>query len=181
MQSSSSFSGSQQRSMRNKIEPEVEGDQMKLTKLIFALTLTLVLGGPVAKGQTAPTSTNPGPDTAQSVTKTYRLTYTLTETDGGKRIGTQHFSMIVVNGRKTVLKQGSRIPLATGTSTNSALMQTQIQYMDVGLNIDASLDASVDVVRLSTKVEQSSLAEEKSGWERRIRSCGRPNWKAHQS
>lgn len=136
---------------------------MKLTKLIFALTLTLVFGAPVARSQAAPTATNSGPDAGQSATRTYRLTYTLTETDGGKRIGTQHFSMIVVNGRKTVLKQGSRIPLATGTSSNSAIMQTQVQYMDIGLNIDASLDASVDVVRLSTRLEQSSVAEEKSG------------------
>ena len=38
--------------------------------------------------------------------KTYRLTYTITETDGGKRVGTQHFTMIVVTGQRTVLKQG---------------------------------------------------------------------------
>src|SRR5882757_4502313 len=28
--------------------------------------------------------------------RTYRLTYTITETDGGKRIGIQHFAMVVV-------------------------------------------------------------------------------------
>lgn len=69
--------------------------------------------------------------------------------------------MIVVNGRKTVLKQGSRVPIATGASSVSGSPQTQFQYMDVGLKIEASLD--VDGARLETKVEQSSLAEEKSG------------------
>src|SRR5215471_17445698 len=34
--------------------------------------------------------------------KTYRLTYTITETDGGKRVGTQHFAMVVVTGQRTV-------------------------------------------------------------------------------
>ena len=47
--------------------------------------------------------------------KTYRLTYTVTDMDGDKRIGTQHFSMVVVSGQETRLKQGSKIPIATGS------------------------------------------------------------------
>ena len=35
--------------------------------------------------------------------------------DGGKRIGTQHFAMIVVTGQRTVLKQGSKVPIVTGS------------------------------------------------------------------
>jgi hypothetical protein len=39
-----------------------------------------------------------------------------------------------------------------------------VQYLDVGLNIDATLDAYSDGLRLHTKVEQSSVvADEKSG------------------
>ena len=52
--------------------------------------------------------------------KTYRLTYTITETDGGKRIGNQHFALVVVAGQRTVLKQGSRIPFVTGRTTTPA-------------------------------------------------------------
>ena len=33
--------------------------------------------------------------------KTYRLTYTINESDGGKRIGSQHFALIVVSGQRT--------------------------------------------------------------------------------
>jgi len=46
--------------------------------------------------------------------RTYRLTYTITETDGGKRIGIQHFAMVVVSGQRTTLKQGSKVPVVTG-------------------------------------------------------------------
>ena len=96
--------------------------------------------------------------------KTYRVSYTITETDGGKRVGMQRFSMIVVSGGRTTLKQGSKVPVVTGTyNPGSSSAQTQMTYLDVGMNFDASLDEFVDGVRLRTKVEQSGIAEEKSG------------------
>jgi len=96
--------------------------------------------------------------------KTYRVTYTITESDGGKRVGMQRFSMIVVSGGRTTLKQGSKVPVVTGSYTaGSSGTQTQMTYLDVGMNFDASLDEFVDGVRLRTKVEQSGIAEEKSG------------------
>jgi type II secretory pathway component GspD/PulD (secretin) len=89
--------------------------------------------------------------------KTYRLTYTLTDVDGGKPVGTEHFSMIVVGGQHTTLKQGSKIPVATGSySTDHNASQTQFTYLDVGMNFDASLDELANGVRLQTKVEESS-------------------------
>lgn len=96
--------------------------------------------------------------------KIYRLTYTIAESDGGKRVGVQHFSMIVASGGRTTLKQGSKVPIVTGTyNPGSSSAQNQMTYLDVGMNFDASLDEFVDGVRLRTKVEQSGIAEEKSG------------------
>ena len=95
--------------------------------------------------------------------KTYRLTYTITEVDDGKRSGTQHYSMVLVSGQRTSMKQGSKIPVATGTVTEngSRATQTQFTYLDVGLNFDATLDESVNGVRLRSKAEQSSLGTDK--------------------
>ena len=131
---------------------------MKPTKMILGLTLAVAFGVSGARGQT-----NSVPSPVQAGLKTYRLTYTLTETDGGKHVGTQHIAMIVVSGRKTVLKQGNRVPLVTGSVSTSGGAQTQVQYLDIGLNIDASIEESADGVKLNTQVEQSSIAEEKSG------------------
>jgi type II secretory pathway component GspD/PulD (secretin) len=94
--------------------------------------------------------------------RTYRLTYTINESDGGKRIGIQHFAMVVVSSQRTVLKQGSKIPVATGSVATGNAAQTQITYLDIGMNFDATLDESANGVRLRTKVEQSSIADEKS-------------------
>jgi hypothetical protein len=91
--------------------------------------------------------------------KIYRLTYTMTEKDGGKTIGVQHFAIIVASGSRTDLKQGSRVPITVNTSSSSG----EITYLDVGQDIEASLDGYFDGVRLRTKVVQSSIAEDKSG------------------
>lgn len=95
--------------------------------------------------------------------KLYRLTYTITEIDGGKRIGVQHFALIVSSGGKTILKEGSKVPVVTGTlNAGGTTQNSQVQYLDVGLDIEASLDGYLDGVRLRTQVEQSSVSEEKS-------------------
>jgi type II secretory pathway component GspD/PulD (secretin) len=98
--------------------------------------------------------------------KTYRLTFTTTETDGSKRIGVQHISIIVAAGQRTTLKQGSKVPVATGsysaTGSNTGA-QTQFTYIDVGMNFDAALDELANGARLRSKVEQLSIAEQTSG------------------
>jgi len=95
--------------------------------------------------------------------KSYRLTYTITETDQGKRIGTEHFDLIVVSGVRTTLKNGSKIPILTGSYDAGAKEeQTQFTYLDIGLNLDVTVDEAVDGVRLRTKIERSSIAEEPS-------------------
>jgi Bacterial type II/III secretion system short domain len=96
---------------------------------------------------------------------TYRLTYTITEIEGGKRVGVQHFAMVVTSGQRTQLKQGSKVPIATGSysASGSAEAQTQFTYLDVGMNFDSTLESCGNGGRLKAKVEQLGLAEERSG------------------
>ena len=94
---------------------------------------------------------------------TYRLTYTITEMDGGKRVGSQRFALIVISGGRSEFKQGSRVPLVTGSTNDGATTQNSVTYVDVGLDIEAFADGSPDGVRVRSKVVQSSVAEEKSG------------------
>ena len=96
--------------------------------------------------------------------KTYRLTYTISEMDGGKRIGSQHFAMVLTAGQRTQMKQGSKVPVVTGTNNkDSGTMENAVSYLDIGMNFDATLEESANGVSLRTKVEQLSLAaEEKS-------------------
>ncbi|MGH9586021.1 MAG: hypothetical protein ACRD3F_03655 [Acidobacteriaceae bacterium] len=94
--------------------------------------------------------------------KTYRLTYTITDKQNGASVGTRDVSLVVAAGGKTTIKQGNRVPIATGTTGDAGSASTQMQYLDVGLSIEASVDGSPDHLKLHTRVEQSSVAEEKT-------------------
>lgn len=89
----------------------------------------------------------------------YRLTYTISESDSGKRVGSQHYSLIVAPGERSYFKQGSKVPIVTGANSDNSKESSQVQYLDVGLHIEASIEGA----RLHTKVEQSSVAAERSG------------------
>jgi type II secretory pathway component GspD/PulD (secretin) len=91
----------------------------------------------------------------------YRLTYTITDLDSGKRTGSQNYVVLAVLGQRSILKQGNRVPIVTGTSDNPP-QNSQVQYQDVGLAIEATVDGSPDGLTLHTKIEQSSLAADKS-------------------
>ena len=96
---------------------------------------------------------------------TYRLTYTINESEAGKRIGAQHFALVLVPGQRTTLKQGSKVPIVTGSyEAGTASQNQQVTYLDIGMNFDATLNVVGQTVTLRSKVEQSSVAPEKSGF-----------------
>lgn len=96
--------------------------------------------------------------------KAYRLTYTITDIDGGKRIGVQHFSTIITEGQRSVVKQVSKVPVVTGSYNNSSSQtESQVTYLDVGLIFDSTLASYGGGASLRSKVERSSVAEERSG------------------
>jgi type II secretory pathway component GspD/PulD (secretin) len=96
--------------------------------------------------------------------KVYRLEYTIEMMDGTKRVSAQHYALVAILDQRATLKLGNRVPVVTGKmDADTDRASSQVQYMDVGLSISATLYGSEDGLTLQTKVEQSSLAEEKSG------------------
>lgn len=93
----------------------------------------------------------------------YRLTYTVVESENGKRIGVQHFAMAMIPGARTTLKDGSKVPVATGSySSGNTAAQTQFTYVDVGLNFDATLTVGAGGLLLKSNIEQSASAEDRT-------------------
>jgi len=92
--------------------------------------------------------------------KTYRVTYAIS--GGGNDSGTQHFVLIVTPGSKTLSKQGKRVPIMTGANKEGESANAQVQYMDIGLSIQTSISGFGDGMQLYTKIEETSVAEEKS-------------------
>lgn len=93
--------------------------------------------------------------------KTYRVTYTIGD---GQESGAQHFTLVLTPGSKTISKQGTRVPIMTGAykEGEGASANTQFQYVDIGLTIEASVTGFGDGMRLYSKIEQTSIADEKS-------------------
>jgi hypothetical protein len=104
--------------------------------------------------------------------KTYRLTYTVTEMDGTKRIGAQHFAMVLIPGQRTTLNESSKVPIVTSSYPGA---QTQFTYIDVGMTFDATVTELGKGVRLQSKVTQASAAApEESSPEGKVSVAGQP-------
>ena len=94
----------------------------------------------------------PSPPAGQTI---YRLEYTVTEMEGAKRLQARNYSLQVIDRSDARMRVGNRIPITTGNE--------QVQYMDIGVNIDARatmIDAHT--VRVRTNIEVNSLASTES-------------------
>jgi len=92
--------------------------------------------------------------------KVYRLTYTFTDVGGGKRGASQQYTLIAVQGERSQLVEGVKVPIVTGSySHEGGTAESQTQFEDVGLKIESTVEGA----RLHTHIERSSVSEEKSG------------------
>jgi hypothetical protein len=135
---------------------------MKRTIGLMGIALLLCCGGARVAAQTDAPAPKTSDTNAEMAWHTYRLTYTLTEMDGVKRLGTQHFSLTVNPGKDGRVRLGSKVPIATESSNPASLAPTQVHYTDVGLNIMVRLKESAAGVLADSDVEQSSVSEEES-------------------
>lgn len=95
--------------------------------------------------------------------KIYRLTYTITDFEDGKRMASQHYAFLIVSGEKAIFKQGSRVPIVIGTVEKQTTNQSsEIQYEDIGVSIEATVSGSPEHLMLRSKIEQSSVGDDKS-------------------
>jgi hypothetical protein len=135
---------------------------MKRTIGILGIALLLSCGGARVFAQADESKSKASEKKIETAPTTYRLTYTLAEVDGGKRIGTQHFALTVNPLNTGRIKLGSKVPIATGSSKPENAILTQYQYHDVGLNISARIREIAEGVSLDSNVEQTSFSEVQS-------------------
>ena len=99
---------------------------------------------------------------------TYKLNYTVTELEDGKKLNTRTYSLMCENEASSQasrwgahLRVGSRVPVATGSFVPAPSNGgTQFQYIDIGMNIDANMNTMDDGgLTLASTVEMSSVAE----------------------
>jgi type II secretory pathway component GspD/PulD (secretin) len=92
----------------------------------------------------------------------YRLTYTIAEMDGSQRVSERRFILLAAAGKRSDFKQGTRVPVVAGAyPIDKPDLEAQVEYIDVGLTIDATIGGSGDNLSLQTKIEQTSLSDQK--------------------
>lgn len=103
-------------------------------------------------------------DAQRTITGPFQITYTLTEMDGARRVGSSHYAIVLDAGREhgpSHLKLGSRVPIATDAQATSKT-PIQFTYVDIGIEIRASLLKVANGLELSTHVNQSSIDSQDS-------------------
>jgi type II secretory pathway component GspD/PulD (secretin) len=92
--------------------------------------------------------------------RVYRVTYTISDGHGASR----HIALLLAPGKRAISKQGTRVPIMTGSYREGGgePPNTQFQYVDVGLSAEASLEGYGDGLRLMSKIEETGVSEQKS-------------------
>jgi|SRR6516165_8413350 len=115
--------------------------------------LVFCLAGSHLRAQQAPNSSPPAESKNLDLAVTpYHAEFVLTEFEDGKKLAnSRHFSMNLNPGRRQTVKIGSRVPVE--------LKGGEIQYLDVGTNIDCHLAERQNGIGLDVSAEISSMAD----------------------
>jgi len=138
---------------------------------MFAILLGVVLAFMTMPLPTAAQDSKAGTDSAPgaSVPKSgtaYQLDFKLHEIENGKRINSRSYSMLAqAGGVLNKLRLGARVPVPVGSfhsDAQNALVNTQYQYMDAGMNIDCRLQEQEGALGLGVVVDSSSFTPSSS-------------------
>jgi hypothetical protein len=87
--------------------------------------------------------------TEQKPLVAYRIEFNVREIEGGKRLNSRNYMMVVEDGSYAMIRVGNRVPIVGG--------EKGLQYNDVGMNIDCRPHGREDSVALQIGVESSSV------------------------
>jgi hypothetical protein len=141
---------------------------MKRTIGVLAIALLMSCGSARVFAQADAPAPKASETKTEAAPTTYRLTYTITEMDGAKRISVQHFALTLNQDpenkyRDSSIRMGSKVPIAVASKNAETSGATDFQYQDVGLNIRAHMREFPTGVEVYSTLEQSSVSEEQTG------------------
>jgi hypothetical protein len=113
------------------------------------LVITLFWSVPVSRAQEKPEPKQPSETQEKAITP-YRLDFTITEIEDGKRINARQYSLNVNTGDHDDLKIGTRVPVE--------VKQGEMQYLDLGTNISADLRERDNGLALEVRAQMSNFA-----------------------
>ena len=128
-----------------------------LRRIVVTATIAAVLAwGPAATRAHGQDSAAPKPTAEVEPGHAYRVDFTLSETEDGKKINSRQYAMSLGSGDQSEFKIGTRVPVE--------VKEKEIQYLDVGTSIWCRLRDRRDVswigndVLLNIRSDLSSFA-----------------------
>jgi hypothetical protein len=112
------------------------------------LVITLFWSVPVSCAQDK-SATSPQAEKEKAV-EPYRLDFTINEIEDGKKINSRQYSLNLNAGDHNSIKIGTRVPVE--------VKQGEMQYIDVGTNISASLREHDNGLSLEVRADISNFA-----------------------
>jgi len=82
--------------------------------------------------------------------RAYRVDFSISELEDGKRINTRHYSMDLNSGPWSQIKIGTRVPVSP--------TQGSFQYIDLGTSIDCELEEQGEDLALDVRSDFSNLS-----------------------
>ncbi len=100
---------------------------------------------PVGQEQSAPTAKKEAPPDFNI----YRVSYKVNEVENGKTINSRSYTLMTQVGNRASTRIGSQVPYSTGKD---------IQYRDVGMNIDCTLRRQGGNLLVNTRLNMNTVA-----------------------
>jgi len=109
----------------------------RTTSLIWGMTLLMLFAAAIGRASAQ--------NEEKGVQSAYRLDFTVSELEDGKKVNTRQYSMNSKSGDSNEIKIGTRVPVETNR-------QGEFQYLDVGTNIWCRLRDAADMTSLGNNV-----------------------------
>jgi len=124
---------------------------IKKTVAAGALMMALVVAGAINKSSAQEPSDSAKNTTQESpkLVEAYRLDFSVNELEDGKKINTRQYSINLNGNDSNEVKIGTRVPVEN--------KQGEVQYIDVGTNINARLQTRNNQLELFVHAEMSNF------------------------
>ncbi|MDD5542948.1 MAG: hypothetical protein PHX83_07205 [Acidobacteriia bacterium] len=130
-----------------------------LVAILFFVSLNPTAWAQDSKGAKSDKSTADKPEASTPepkplrVASSYRLDFMMNELEDGKKVNSREYTVMASPDEWARLRIGTRVPYETMSGTARS-----VQYMDVGLNLDARLHLVGNDLALDTNGDFSSFA-----------------------
>ena len=135
--------------------------KIKWNIMILATALALIFVGAQANalsqpGKQAQTGEEAKEKASQGVT-VYRVNYKVSEVESGNTINSRSYTLMAQPGKTMSVRIGNKVPYTTANNTGKGFISS-IQYSNVGMDIDCTIDNQGGDLLVHTKLDMNTLA-----------------------